>query len=103
MREPKFDASTPVWVEIVPTVIEFDVTPGALDAAPAAVVVVMTMAEAKADPASTVANPALIPCLIRMLSPFIRPASPPGCRSLYLEGFTPIAHPLRASHDFLGR
>src|SRR5580704_2193691 len=103
MSDPKFDASTPVWVEIVPTVIEFDVTPGALLAASAPVAVVITMPVAKADPASTVANPALIPCLTRMLSPFIRRASPPGCRSLYLEGFTPIAHPLRADMCFLGR
>ena len=34
MSEEKLDASVPVWVEIVPTVMEFDVTPGAELAAP---------------------------------------------------------------------
>ena len=53
MSEEKFDASSPVWVEIVPTVIEFAVTPGALppeDAAPAAVVRVQHCGTCHGDP-----------------------------------------------------
>src|ERR1700722_14927641 len=72
MSEEKLDASVPVCVEMVPTVMEVGVTPGALVAAPAA-----------AGPAETVAAPALsiapmraietiarCPSLILMTSPY---------------------------------
>ena len=78
------DASVPVWVEIVPTVMEFDVTPGAVlavAAAPAEADVV-TMAVPISVPISATAVSALNPCLTRMPSPIVARASPPGCRSL---------------------
>ena len=42
MSEEKFEASVPVWVEMVPTVTDVGVSPGTLAAAPAVVVVVTT-------------------------------------------------------------
>ena len=85
MSEEKLDASVPVCVEIVPTVMEFDVTPGAelvAAAAPAAPADVVTTAAASIVPRSATAVSALHPCLIRMPSPIVGCASPPGCRSL---------------------
>src|ERR1700722_964894 len=94
MRELKFEASVPVWVEIVPTVMEFDDTPGALLAAPAATGAT-TSALATSPPLNTVATSALIPCLTRIRSPFASPAaSPPGCRSLYFQPNMCSLHPL---------
>ena len=85
MRDEKFEASVPVCVEMVPTVMEFEVTPGAelADCAAAPLAVVVTMPATSAVPVSAVATSALNPCPTRMPSPIIfRGASPPGCRSL---------------------
>ena len=76
-------------------------TPGAVlaDAAPAPPADMNTMPPVSSAPVSTVAPSALNPCLTRMPSPIIRRgASPPGCRSLYLQALTPIAHPLCSYH-----
>jgi hypothetical protein len=53
MSEEKLDASVPVWVEIVPTVMEFDVTPGAALAAPATPGDVVTTAVPSIAPRTT--------------------------------------------------
>src|ERR1700677_1698278 len=91
MRDEKFEAIGPVCVEMVPTVMELAVTPGALlVAAPAdPPIATMPVANATAATAATVAL-ATIPdtaprCFfcVRMASPRC-PARriPPGCRSL---------------------
>jgi hypothetical protein len=78
----------PVWVEIVPTVMEFDVTPGALLVAAPDGAGAIASALAISPPVNTVATSALHPNLTRIRSPFVcLGASPPGCRSLYFQAF----------------
>ena len=104
MSEPKFDASTPVWVEIVPTVMEFDVTPGAVLAAPAPVAVVMTTAVAKADPREHRRQPHLDSLPHSHVFP-IHPSSgiPPGMPVTVLGGLHAHCSPLTGSYRLLGR
>src|SRR5271165_1367125 len=98
MSEAKLDARTPVWVEIVPTVMELEVTPGAdppLDCAPAGPGAVTTRVARNADDIRAVAPIAFNPCLdlrpIRCST--LLYTSPRGCRSLYPSVFTGSFHP----------
>ena len=90
MSEEKFDASVPVWVEIVPTVIEFEVTPGAPppeDAAPASVAGANSVAPLSVIPVSAaVAISALVPLLTRIRPPFKRCVLQPLSRGHCNEG-----------------
>jgi hypothetical protein len=86
MSEEKLAANVPVCVEIDPTVMEFDVTPGAelvaAAAAPAVPADVVTIAATSIVPSNATEVSAFNPCLTRIASPIIGRASPPGCRSL---------------------
>ena len=86
MREEKFDASVPVWVEIVPTVMEFEVIPGAFpadDAAPAPAAGASTVAPDSPIPVSAaVAVSSLIRWPDRIPPPITCCDATPSWRSL---------------------